>query len=781
MRKLLLALLLLGTLTAAAQGFISHQARLAKKQYEQKTANARARGEATDKNARMQLFVTCAKDADAREVANATKQAGAKVRVVKGNLIVLDIPYSKLEALAEVKGVEIINMPPKMSKKTDVTRQVTQAEEVIDGSAPQLPQAYTGKGVIVGIIDGGFDLTHPMFKDKDGKLRIKGYYATGNTTLGGDSVIITFDDGQKDTLSGSAFYKPEDLLDTLKVKDVGGSHGSHCLSIAAGSIINDVKGTAGKALGGIAPEADILICNNYQSELGFNAWGVVESIYFLQSEAENAEKPLVASLSQNSHWGWHDGMSDQARYLGLFCKDANLALMLCSSNEGGYGSYINEKINAGDTLRLVPYGNYSDNYLWGGMKTEKQVMFEIGIVNLSENKEYYRIPITFSNDGIMDEDGEGGTGVWFNFTDDKQELSRKEAAAKREFQKYIRGGNVDIFCYLNQAYDENYNVYTYTEVAISQTGTEWIDDRDENGDPIEWGFNLYLVPQEDTELHAWGDQGLNLLAVKANGEEVKGTNKCSVGDFNTSGEPVSIGAWCANDKIKYEGTEAQETGETAGDVAFFSSYGTDLAGHKHPDVCAPGTNVVAAYNSFDPDVESWAIYQRKGYNGQFTGQTEKRDYLWGTNSGTSMSTPAAAGIVALWMQAANDMGKTLTCQDIKDIIAHSSDTDEFTEASPERFGHGKINAYKGLLYVLDMETSIPTLSKEQPRNVSFRVNGDIVYADGAEDGTPVAIYNLKGVLVRETVIEGGTISTAGLPKGVYALQLGKLGSTLIRK
>ena len=128
----------------------------------------------------MQLFVTCAKDADAREVANATKQAGAKVRVVKGNLIVLDIPYSKLEALAEVKGVEIINMPPKMSKKTDVTRQVTQAEEVIDGSAPQLPQAYTGKGVIVGIIDRGFDLTHPMFKDKDGKLRIKGYYSQGN-------------------------------------------------------------------------------------------------------------------------------------------------------------------------------------------------------------------------------------------------------------------------------------------------------------------------------------------------------------------------------------------------------------------------------------------------------------------------------------------------------------------------------------------------------------------------------------------------------------------------
>ena len=781
MRKLLLALLLLGTLTAAAQGFISYQARLAKKQYEQKTAKARARGEATDGNARMQLFVTCAKDADAREVANATRQAGAKVRVVKGNLIVLDIPYSKLEALAEVKGVEIINMPPKVSKKTDVTRQITHAEEVNDGSAPQLPQAYTGKGVILGIIDGGFDLTHPMFKDKDGKLRINGYYATGNTTLGGDSVIITFDDGQKDTLSGSAFYKHEDLLDTLKVKDVGGSHGSHCLSIAAGSISNDVKGTAGKALGGIAPEADILICNNYQSENGFTAWGLVESIYFLMSEAEKAEKPLVASLSQNTQWGWHDGMSDIAQYLGFFCKDANLALMLCASNEGGFNTYINEKVKARDTLRLVPCTYYTDNYAWGGMKTEKQVKFEIGIVNLSEDKEYYRIPITFSNDGIQDKNGEGGNGVWFDFTDDKQELTPKETAAKKEFQKYIKGGNLQIFCYLNQAYDEKYNIYTYTEVSVSLNGTEWVNETDENGDRILWGFNLYLVPKENTELHAWGDMGMNLLAVKANGEKVWGTGECSVGDFNTSGEPVSIGAWCANDKIKYEGTDVQETGETAGDIAFFSSYGTDLAGHKHPDVCAPGTNVAAAYNSFDPDVESGAVYQRKAYDGQFVGQTESRDYFWGTNSGTSMSTPATAGVVALWMQAANDMGKTLTCQDIKDIIAHSSDTDEFTEASPERFGHGKINAYKGLLYVLDMETSIPTLSKEQPRNVSFRVAGDIVYADGAEDGTQVAIYNLKGVLVRETAVDGGTISTAGLPKGVYALQLGKLGSTLIRK
>jgi hypothetical protein len=146
-----------------------------------------------------------------------------------------------------------------------------------------------------------------------------------------------------------------------------------------------------------------------------------------------------------------------------------------------------------------------------------------------------------------------------------------------------------------------------------------------------------------------------------------------------------------------------------------------------------------------------------------------------------MSAPVAAGVVALWMQAAADLGKTLDCEDVKDIIAHSSDTDEFTDKQRERFGCGKINAYKGLLYVLGLETAIQGLSKHQPENVTFRVNGDALYADGAEDGTAVTLYNLSGVPVRQTTVKGGTVSLAGLKQGVYAVQLGKLGSTLIRK
>ena len=62
----------------------------------------------------------------------------------------------------------------------------------------------------------------------------------------------------------------------------------------------------------------------------------------------------------------------------------------------------------------------------------------------------------------------------------------------------------------------------------------------------------------------------------------------------------------------------------------------------------------------------------------------------------------------------------------------------------------------------------------------FRLEGDVLYADGAEDGTPVTVYNLSGAVIERTTVQQGCISFDGLRQGVYAVQLGSLGSTLIR-
>jgi hypothetical protein len=290
-----------------------------------------------------------------------------------------------------------------------------------------------------------------------------------------------------------------------------------------------------------------------------------------------------------------------------------------------------------------------------------------------------------------------------------------------------------------------------------------------------------ITPAEDVTMRAWSDYKTDLLANSMDDPTLYkiGTNDCSMGDWTTSGETVVVGAWIANNKtVNPETNQLDEEIVTVGDFCDFSSFGHDLSSKKraYPDVSAPGYDVLSASNSFDyPD-----HYVEAAFSNQFEGQKAPRNYGYHFSSGTSMSTPVVAGIMALWVQAAKDKNKTLTNADIKDIIAHSCDTDQFTEKAPLRFGKGKINAYKGLLYVLGLDTGIKDLSLNQPEEVNFRLEGNRLYADGAADGTPVSVYDLQGVRVVQTTVQGGAITLDGLIRGVYAVQLGRLGSTLIR-
>ena len=781
--------------TALAQNAFSPTVNGLKRTYQTRIEKTRGTASSDDAQEYGSFIVTCRLDASAAAIANEMIALGGQIGALMGNQLIVDLPMSKLDKAAAIDGVLLIDLPGVSNEKTDVTRKATYVDEVHQGKAEgqkDLPQAYTGKDVMVGVIDAGFDPTHPMLKDKDGNLRVKGYYAPGLTIPGGEQVIIG-----ADTLTGSALTKADDMLDTLKVKQLGDSHGTHCITIAAGSTMSDVKGVGGQPLGGMAPEADLLIATwgededfyNYINEnrIDGTALEIAECLTYMGNEAKKAKKPLVVSLSYNSFDGWHDGTSNMARTMKYCAKDLNIPIMLCTANSGGESmcTYLNMKTKAKDTLNV--YAGYG-GYVWGGMKTTKNVKFQVSIASGIDGHVYYTASFSYNSDPDV---GKHGEGIWFNVGKDadNSHLDDSDKKVADGMNEYIESGStVSLWCYQNVALDKDDKEYTYTELYMAFPDLAFkkiSNDRSSDGSEDFLVFKVSMITTEDTELYAWGDAGCEyfLYGQKNSGKITKGKSSISVGDWNTSGEPVSIGAWAANNKYKGLGEKdyTEREDEVVGDYAFFSSYGTDLAGHKHPDVCTPGRDIVAGINSFDTTITDDKIFEKKAYSDQFKGQKESRDYSYAFMSGTSMATPAAAGIVALWLQAAADKGKTLSNADIKDIIKNSSDTDEYTKKASSRFGAGKMNAYKGLLYVLGIDTSIPTLSKEQPSNVSFRVSGDIVYTDGAEDGLEVTVYNLQGVAVRQTTVQGGAISLEGLPKGVYAVQLGKLGSTLIRK
>ena len=288
-------------------------------------------------------------------------------------------------------------------------------------------------------------------------------------------------------------------------------------------------------------------------------------------------------------------------------------------------------------------------------------------------------------------------------------------------------------------------------------------------------FTFHITCSEGNIVDVWGD-GAEFDKMPGSDYYTEGVPNKSMGDFVTGGTIISVGSWVSqNEFVNINGELIEDDNVTGkddvGGYSCFSSYGTDIAGHNHPYVSAPGTLIISALSHFDLTYSP----ERYGYDNVLVKNAD--GFIWGAMSGTSMATPTVAGIIALWLEAKPD----LTYEQIREAIAATATKDEFTEADPIHYGHGKIDAYKGLLYVLGLPSSIPTLSQQQPKGVNFSMKDGRLFIEGAEEGTPIRIYTTDGRLVTFATLTDGSVGLpVGSPAGIYAVQVGNLGSTLIR-
>ena len=197
---------------------------------------------------------------------------------------------------------------------------------------------------------------------------------------------------------------------------------------------------------------------------------------------------------------------------------------------------------------------------------------------------------------------------------------------------------------------------------------------------------------------------------------VDGNNDMSAGDWTSTDRVVSVGAYCANVfQHDYDGSvidtskpsDEVEEPYVMNDIAWFSSCGTSFNGISQPTICAPGVNIVSSFNHY--------------YTGDNTiaDDMQWQGYPYGSESGTSMSCPVVSGIIALWLQAKQD----LAFDDIKEVLRNTSRTDTYTGKSSDHWGYGKIDAANGIDYI---------------------INGSAIHTiDYATSGTDV-LYDLQG-------------------------------------
>ena len=208
-------------------------------------------------------------------------------------------------------------------------------------------------------------------------------------------------------------------------------------------------------------------------------------------------------------------------------------------------------------------------------------------------------------------------------------------------------------------------------------------------------------------------------------------------------------------------------------MAYFSSYGPLISGANKPDVSAPGVNVVSSISTFT--TSNYSPYMSKSLAG--------RTYTWSAMSGTSMSSPAVTGVVALVLQA----NPLLSTDQVRDIIISTSRNDDRTGALHARdsisqhWGWGKVDALKAV------NEALRTVSIDEVEELRLPLHiypnptvGMTTINTGCGEPQQAVIYSIDGRIVYEDTINGSaSIDTRAWNKGVYIVRVGSRNGKLI--
>ena len=627
---------------------------------------------------------------DAQQMAPVCKDYSMEMLADLGHIAVVAVPVDQIEKAASDPRVVRMEKEGGFHYCLDKARETTNVEPANSGKSP-LPQAFTGNGILVGILDCGYQYNHPTFIDANGKSRILSTWDYEKTDGEPKAIVLTTSD---EILAHEYSYGSRYRKDPS-------NHGTHVAGIAAGS----------GRYKGMAPESGILMAE-------FNVSSTKEGSYQLYSDglliginnmfnyAKTASKPLVINTSLGNNLGFSTETKLLQEAFALLTGPGRI-IVAANGNEGD--------------------GEECKCYLNSGTNTKGDINIKCNDLTISSDIIWrYASPLSITFD--------------IKKGNDKKTVTINSSELTNEVKVSDQGEYLIKSMRLDDAPDGK----QISKVCFVPKN--------------EGGFILDIVAKvtSDQPFEAY-TKYLNLMSAPQGFTISTAYTTCVPAAFPNV---IAVGNYCNRNF-------PNDVQDVIGKMNITSSWGPTWDGRNKPDVSAPGS-ILSAGNWYCPENEEEKTKEVYDIPGKAYKET------WVGQIGTSQASPAVAGIIALWLQAKPD----LTPDDVLNVIRETS---KAIEPIPNNHsGAGIINAYAGLCKILGLPTAIPTLSKNQPENITFRLADNMLYADGADDGTPVTIYNLSGAVLQKTVIQQGHISLHNLQKGVYAVQIGTLGSTLIR-
>ena len=624
--------------------------------------------------------------------AEVLRQYGCKELARVGDISIAAIPLSKLGALSCGRQVKRIETGRRCSIQMDTTRLVVNAEKVYTGEG--LSQSYTGRGVVVGVQDIGFDLTHPNFYSADMRqYRIKALW----------------DQLSRDTI-GSTLYVGRDYVGRealLKLKHpIDGetqTHGTHTAGIAAGS---GAEGNgAVSPYRGMACDADLVLVDNaadnaslidprdyYKFTYATDALG----FKYIFDYAERMHQPCVINFSEGSSQDFHG--YDQL-YYELLAKLIGPGRIIVSSagNDGARNSYIHKNIGKERAGAFI-MGN--EKRFSCTAKSKQTFTFRVSVYD------------NVASPQIVDISTVNVCNAQDSLLTDSLLVGGK---------KYIWR----VLAYPN-SYDARETAYDFQISSPSKLGDSpqvSLQVMGRDADIELYRMSGYMFPHSLDPVLDAGD--------------------CRYTIFSPSSSPdvICVGSTSYRTQfVNYLGEKKVYDSGQKGIRSSFSAMGPTLDGRIKPDVMAPGQNIISSYSTFfinNPKNVNASVksdVRHFEYNG--------RTYAWNANAGTSMSAPVVTGAIALWLQA----DPTLTPADCLEIFAKTCTHYDTSLSYPNNlYGYGQIDVAAGLREVLRRKAlGINTVGQKK---VSEQYDNRIYLLDGRYVGTSDA--NLpKGIYIR---------------------------------
>ncbi|MEG1586753.1 MAG: S8 family serine peptidase [Bacteroidales bacterium] len=431
-------------------------------------------------------------------------------------------------------------------------------------------QAYNGNGVIIGIVDYGFDYTHPDFYDSTGQTyRIKQVWEQ-NTLQG---------------ISPAGFQYGRELTDQQAILSAGTdtnseTHGTHVTGSAAGS-------GAGTQFYGIAPKAELVLVSTNRTDVG-----IADGLRYIAEYAAQKNKPCVINFSLGSSIGPHDGTSAFDR----LCDQKIRPGLLFTGSVGNNGNrnifFENQFLDQpNDTIilsALLPDKGAEQLIadLWG----EKNFVFSAAVFLLDtlSGKIVGTTPMVRSDEREI---------KTFRITTDSLLVIIQFAAEQGLY---------------------NQKPSIMAQVNYNSEGSNLI--------PV-----LKITSSIHGLIQGWLTAG-QFSSLRQPYPYKGGNSSHTVAEIGGTGKSMlSAGAFCTKKNWNSTNGNPYHYGPKAvlGEIAYFSSHGPTADGRIKPDITCPGYGVVSAFSHFFTGNYPPAFYKTE--NVIFNNQTYSFGILQGTS------------------------------------------------------------------------------------------------------------------------------------------------------